>query len=382
MSFEGALNLNVYSIVILTILLFNLFFKYGINNKVTKIFAAILFLTIGMLLFDIMGRQDGLSNPSLIYFNKIGNTVSFILSPVLPSLWLFFIIEVVSLSKKKRNQAKVVVSIAFFLSLILTLLSIFAKNDNYFFYIGPDNIYVRGKLFFLSVIYTGVIVIISSLLVLLKKKEVDKRLFYSLFVFPIAPVIGIALQSVFYGTSFILNGVTISALIVHLHLQAIQMNTDYLTKIYNRRKLISKLTDEVKKAKPDHSFCGILIDIVEFKNINDYYGHLFGDKVLIRTAEILKNIIGPFNFVYRYGGDEFFIIINSSKEKDAENYIEKIKREISNYNMSIGDKFKLELTFGSLIYDPINKLSVEEYLEKIDQLMYNNKNYDTKKTNI
>ena len=375
MGFESTLYLNMYSILILGIVLFNLYKKYGINNKVTKLFVAMIFVTIIMLFFDSLGRFDGMEKPYYIYLNKIGNTVSFMLNPVLVTFWMMFVLEIVSISKAKQNIIKYILFFMFVISAFFSLLSVFATNNNFCFYIDENNIYERGKLFYFTVAYTGVVVILSSLIVYFNRERVDRRLFASLFFFPVPPLIGIILQSIFYGTSLILNGVTISALLVHMHLQAIQMNTDYLTKIYNRRKLIFKLNDESRKAKPGNTFSGILIDLVEFKNINDNYGHLFGDEVLVRTAEIIKKTIGPKNLVYRYGGDEFFIVIAPSNEEKTIGYINNIKEEIINFKAPDYGKFKLELTFGHLLYDPIEKPTVDEFLERIDQLMYNNKNY-------
>ncbi|MFA7507732.1 MAG: diguanylate cyclase, partial [Bacilli bacterium] len=280
MSLETALLLNLYSVIILVVILYNLYRKYGINDRITKIFLYMIYITIAMLIFDGLGRFDGLSRPYFVYFNKIGNTISFILNSVLPSLYFLFILEIVSINKIKK---RIFLSIAIFIFLIfstLSIISVFSTNDNYLFYINEDNIYMRGKLFFLTVMYTGLLLLGATLIVFINRKKVDRRLFTSLFFFPIPPIIGIILQSIFYGTSLICLGVTISALFVHMHLQAIQMNTDYLTKIYNRRKLIFKLKDLILKAKPDKTFTGILIDIVEFKNINDSYGHQFGDLVL------------------------------------------------------------------------------------------------------
>lgn len=375
MSLETALLLNLYSVIILVVILYNLYRKYGINDRITKIFLYMIYITIAMLIFDGLGRFDGLSRPYFVYFNKIGNTISFILNSVLPSLYFLFILEIVSINKIKK---RIFLSIAVFIFLIfstLSIISVFSTNDNYLFYINEDNIYMRGKLFFLTVMYTGLLLLGATLIVFINRKKVDRRLFTSLFFFPIPPIIGIILQSIFYGTSLICLGVTISALFVHMHLQAIQMNTDYLTKIYNRRKLIFKLKDLILKAKPDKTFTGILIDIVEFKNINDSYGHQFGDLVLIKTAEILNNVIGSKNWVYRYGGDEFFIILNSSKKEVAFKYIDKINDELTSFKDSKDNPFKIELTFGCLVYDPIEKLSVNKFLETIDQLMYCNKKY-------
>ncbi|HHX79233.1 MAG TPA: hypothetical protein GX695_05760, partial [Acholeplasmataceae bacterium] len=106
MGFESTLYLNMYSILILGIVLFNLYKKYGINNKVTKLFVTMIFVTIIMLFFDSLGRFDGMEKPYYIYLNKIGNTVSFMLNPVLVCFWMMFVLEIVSISKAKQNIIK------------------------------------------------------------------------------------------------------------------------------------------------------------------------------------------------------------------------------------------------------------------------------------
>ncbi|MEA2091702.1 MAG: GGDEF domain-containing protein, partial [Campylobacterota bacterium] len=87
-------------------------------------------------------------------------------------------------------------------------------------------------------------------------------------------------------------------------------NLDSLTKVFNRRALSSYLKNICSHDKLPYSFHMLMLDIDDFKNINDSHGHLAGDKVLIFIANILKKTLRDGDKVFRYGGEEFIIILN------------------------------------------------------------------------
>jgi diguanylate cyclase (GGDEF)-like protein len=87
-------------------------------------------------------------------------------------------------------------------------------------------------------------------------------------------------------------------------------NLDSLTKVFNRRALSSYLKNVCSNNNLPYEFHMLMLDIDDFKNINDVYGHVAGDKVLIFIANILKKTLRDGDKVFRYGGEEFIIILN------------------------------------------------------------------------
>ena len=122
--------------------------------------------------------------------------------------------------------------------------------------------------------------------------------------------------------------------------------TDELTGVLNRRGILKRLKEELNRAKREgKSFAVILLDIDNFKKINDVFGHDAGDKVLIETTNRIINNIRPYDLVGRYGGDEFLIGINVKKgDKDlAYKIAKRFFKAISEKSFKIGDK-KINLT--------------------------------------
>ncbi|PHS37705.1 MAG: peptidase C56 [Sulfurovum sp.] len=134
--------------------------------------------------------------------------------------------------------------------------------------------------------------------------------------------------------------------------------TDYLTGLYNRAKINEVLNYELKYSKRYHTIFGVMmIDIDLFKQINDNYGHQLGDTVLCEFANLLKENSRETDTVGRWGGEEFFIIVENV-DKDAILKLAEILRVvISNYAFSI-IKYKTA-SFGVSIYqsnDDINTI--------------------------
>lgn len=104
---------------------------------------------------------------------------------------------------------------------------------------------------------------------------------------------------------------------------------DSLTKLFNRRWFETTFIQEIKSTTDEYQF--LIIDIDNFKSINDEYSHLTGDVILKIVGKILQNTIGPDNYAIRYGGEEFVIIVMSNDRGHGHKVAEKCRQAIA-YN--------------------------------------------------
>jgi diguanylate cyclase (GGDEF)-like protein len=106
-------------------------------------------------------------------------------------------------------------------------------------------------------------------------------------------------------------------------------NRDGLTNLYNRRYIHNYLTNLFEKASPsDHITIGI-IDIDDFKKVNDQYGHQIGDQVIIQVGKIIQANLRRDDLVGRYGGEEYLIVLNNIKYKECIEISERIRESIN-----------------------------------------------------
>jgi len=145
---------------------------------------------------------------------------------------------------------------------------------------------------------------------------------------------------------------------------------DFLTRIPNRRATEDFLEKELSRAIRSRSrFSVLLIDIDNFKIINDRYGHAAGDRALYRTAEIFKSNIRKLDSVGRWGGDEFLIILSESSIDDAVHLADRLNNKFSESNILIDNRI-ISITISTGIACSKNITNVDEILKTADEALY------------
>ena len=147
---------------------------------------------------------------------------------------------------------------------------------------------------------------------------------------------------------------------------------DPLTKAYNRRSLYEIINSEIN-TKENLIFGLVILDIDDFKKVNDTYGHLAGDKVLVRVAEIMRENLREGDNFCRWGGEEFMIQIHGSEE-ECFVAAERIRSNICKQVFDEEERqFSITVTMGITVYKP--GLKIRTLVEGADQKMYYGKNH-------
>ena len=144
-------------------------------------------------------------------------------------------------------------------------------------------------------------------------------------------------------------------------------NRDFLTGLYNRRYFFKDMTEYFYNAKIKHeNFCIAMIDIDNFKKINDTFGHDMGDKVIIRLAEILLHNTNEGDLVSRFGGEEFCIVLKDIEPEIALKRLEKIRTKVQKALIS-KDNIAFTISIGvSFIQDD----NLDEAINIADMMLY------------
>ncbi len=147
--------------------------------------------------------------------------------------------------------------------------------------------------------------------------------------------------------------------------------TDSLTGLHNRRNFLKMAENEIERARRfDHSLSMMIIDIDDFKNINDAYGHLVGDQVLKAVANRLQNNLRNIDLLARYGGDEFVIILVESDNNYADGIGKRLLESITNKSINT-DRGQVQITISIGIATLDGELSNEVDLLRIaDDALY------------
>lgn len=147
-----------------------------------------------------------------------------------------------------------------------------------------------------------------------------------------------------------------------------KLRTDELTDSYNRRYINKQLPEDIKYAlKNKENLSAIMLDIDSFKNINDLYGHVVGDLALKNLTNIIKsNIRKNYDWVARYGGDEFIIMLKNADDKTCKKVIKNIQSSLEENPLIYKDnRIQITISLGGYILKD-KKKEFDEILSIID----------------
>lgn len=142
---------------------------------------------------------------------------------------------------------------------------------------------------------------------------------------------------------------------------------DPLTSVFNK-ETTQKLIDQ--KLKNHEHFCFLILDVDDFKSVNDNYGHAVGDKVLKNLSDLFKNHFRQTDIVGRIGGDEFIILIED--EHIAESRIQSLLKKVNELKIEELQDFKLSISVG-MAFAPSNGTTFMELYRHADHALYQTK---------
>jgi two-component system, cell cycle response regulator len=147
---------------------------------------------------------------------------------------------------------------------------------------------------------------------------------------------------------------------------------DQLTSLLNRGAVMDLLVRELHRSHREQKSTAILLgDVDRFKRVNDTLGHIVGDEVLIEIATRLLKSVRSYDFVGRYGGEEFLVVLSNCNPSYAPGRAEEIRKSISNRPIQTAKgPLTLTMSFGVLLSSEWGQRPVEELLHEVDIALY------------
>ncbi len=157
---------------------------------------------------------------------------------------------------------------------------------------------------------------------------------------------------------------------VQRELESSLFNLDPLTGTPNRVGMLTKLRELQEFVRRDHDCAVAMMDLDCFKSVNDKYGHLVGDKVLVGFAHYIMAHLRPYDRVFRYGGEEFLISLSDTDLQAGHDILDRLREELGSLTFD-GDgqgPFKVTVSFGLALLD--GSAPVEQSIDRADKALY------------
>jgi diguanylate cyclase (GGDEF)-like protein len=179
----------------------------------------------------------------------------------------------------------------------------------------------------------------------------------------------------YFGEKSILSGVADISEIKRIEQElSLYASTDPLTGVLNRRagmELIRRRLEAARYRNEEFNLC--FFDVDHLKMVNDTYGHLEGDALIVEVCKVVGSELHPNDIIFRYGGDEFIIFFDHNCEQEVQNTCGRIRQRFDILNQEQNKPYRIDASLGIFSGTPDAKLSLEQIIETADKDMYHDK---------
>lgn len=368
---------HVACILLLTIILFKII--RGVNKQTSQVYLGHLiadlilyfFAEIFWVLVDGGIIGDG---ENWLYASNI---FTYILISIAAYQWYLLSEAIQKDEAVEKEGIKWLLSIPVWISAILC---VSAYRTGLPFYVDETGKIVNGKLYVVLIIVPFAYLLASSgkafRRAFARDKYADKEIYLMIGLFPLAPIILGALQAIYWRIPLLCYGAVAAVFYIYISILDNLISIDPLTQINNRTQMYKYLTQKMRNEEPGMSLFLMIVDVDKFKGINDTYGHIEGDRALVKIADAIKSACqGPRNrfFVSRYGGDEFVVVAEMAYKAEAVWLADQIKNNVRRAAEEDEQEYNLSVSVGIAQYDYSAPITIPAFIARADSDLYKQK---------
>ncbi len=364
---EAIMLCNLIGLVLLIGLLISSRMARSRSTLEDRVFTCAILVCAGACVCEPLGWMvEGQPGTLARVVNMFCNTYCYLATNIYAYLWVLSVELRLNKTDRIKHWFPALLLPVVFLS-ILILGNVFGK---YMFVLDENNVYARLPLGYANYVLTTCALLYSVHLRYKYQRELGSAHFFPILLF-LAPVaVGASAQALYYGLSVGWPSVCVGLTLIYMSQQNEMSYVDSLTGLYNRTYL-SYLFRRLRHERIQEG-SGIMIDVDYFKEINDTYGHLAGDEALRHVAHIIEKGVPKGVVCIRFAGDEFVVLIHSSKRDDVVSVEEGIRARLKEYNQDESTPFELSLSMGYSIFD-VEHDTAETFMQRMDAYMYQEK---------
>ena len=365
---ESWVILNFFTSFLLILLLI-------FQNQISRLqkgrkYSAILVCTLVLLLSETIGRIGEMYPNKYLFLGYIGYFLIFLLDP-LDILYAMYYLDCWMDDEDLKHRRPIRYCFELFAVLNIVFVSISALFGLKWFFYFENGIYYRGQFFFIRAGFMLLFIFMLLVYALVFNKHILSEYKAAVLFLPALSFIGALLQIFIANIDCTYAGISLGCLILFFYYQSRDVNIDYLTGVLNRRGLDIKMQDMVKSSiSSGKDFTAVMMDVDNFKDINDSMGHEEGDKAIKIIADILVDIFGRSATIGRFGGDEFCVITDEMDMNQINEKIDEVRSQVEKQSARNNWPHGVGISCGFQSYNHDSSLTAKQFQELIDKLMY------------
>ncbi len=370
-------NIEINSCTVVILLILKFAFKKATANLSTDklLFEYMLNMNLVFSICDVLSviflGTSSFVGEIILVLSNMGNIETM---TIISYIWILYVFSRLGLNYNKQQKA--IFAIPLVIATVELLLNPFTE---FVFSIDENNIYSREIGIWLhwgvswGYIVYGTVITFKALKAATNK--IKRRTIAPLLYFILCPTVASIFQVMFYGLSITQMGLAIGIILIFTITVGEEVSTDTLTDLNNRAGMENYILRRMEGQR-FQDVTVFIMDLNNFKFINDKHGHVVGDKALKDAAEVLKKSCGSVTkrvFLCRFGGDEFVIIGDGLSKAEKATLTKAIRDESENMNNRNKHVFRIEFSIGMVDGSCQTYEEFEVLLSCADELMYEDK---------
>jgi diguanylate cyclase (GGDEF)-like protein len=378
---EMPVLINSFSLAILLVLLMNNHKKHHeFKSQKYLYFQFMVIANMALLLLDCATWLIVGGNTLLLRkLNFLSTTLYYVLDPLPSYFFICFADTVLNIPAEKKKKLMRWYLVPVVLHMVIAILT---PYTGWFFQFDSANEYHRGSLLWLSFLLSyGLMVwaFAKTLAYYIRSRRENQivaknaKEYGWLLKFTFIPLIGGVIQIFDFNVTYVWNVTVIALLVIYINYQNSEITTDTLTGLYNRRQAFAYFDRFLREQGKDKANIAlIMMDINNFKSINDRFGHSMGDEAIVAVARCLEKEFEWDDFLCRFGGDEFVVITKHGSVSHLKAVLQRVNDHLTEMNAQECCPFELSLSAGYALYSKKND-SLDSMFQKADAMMFEQK---------
>lgn len=340
--------ITLFCITILVVILLRLVFSKN-KTKYVLLFASSIACFVLVEIVDIIwiNKEQGVIYMDNELFFWV-NLLYFIFDSIGSYLWFLYVSKT-CISNKKLSLSLQLIVLSFLIGNGIFIVS--SRFNSWVFYINNEGNYTRGPYFFVSLLIAYLFILSAAIVAItsaFKKENFANRTRYmSFFIFSISALMLSILQVLFPELPILALGNSIAFVWLFFNLQDLMISKDSQTGLQTKNYIYHLIEQRIKHDDGTFFLYIFLIDIDNFKRVNDYYGHVEGDRALLRVANIFIDYGQRDKFsAAKIGGDEFLFVVRSKEKINPANIVKELRKRLAEENKKSGAPYKITVSIG------------------------------------
>ncbi len=357
-------DVNIFAALLLVIILVAMYSRRDSFHFSARLFQSLIVVNVFMLVLEILSWHfDRRPGAVSWYLNYTINWIFLWLSPLIVPLWASYIDFRIH-GCRERLRRRLYYMHPMIVSTVLLVITLF---EPLVFQLSPDNVYARGPAIWVNLAVSYAVLLYVVYMAARKRHELQTRLITAILLFAAIPAVGALVQMLFLGVLTIWPLMAIVIVLTYVFLENYNASIDHLTGLFNRIRVDEYVHSLMDGRQP---FGIVVVDLDDFKAINDNHGHHQGDKALMLFAMAMGEVFRDDRMLARFGGDEFLVVTRSTDHAEIAALEDVLAKRVEELRRQAGHDFDVTFSFGYSVYDPASATTYEQLFITADQQMY------------